>query len=333
MTRYLVLLALVLAFAPSALADGFIPAAQQNGDGVLSLDGKSRFVAIGMYGADTTMLARVDVHTGSVLAAVPLLGTWGVPIYTYTPNSGQGLSPDGKTLVLADLANVYPRTVSKFMFVNPQNLHMRDAFVLKGDFEFDALSPSGKRLYLIQHTNAADQSRYVVRAYDVATRTLLPGRVADRTQRSWVMQGSAVARTTSADGRWVYTLYANPNGFPFVHALDTVRGVAHCVGLPWRGSYGAVYNMRLTLHGGSLAVHWLSGRPWLRMNTTSWRLSPDHRGGFGWRWIAALAALAVLAATILAAYGRRTRALAAGTARGDRGSARLGPWLPLTRLR
>ena len=56
---------------------------------------------------------------------------------------------------------------------------------------------------------------------------LLPGRIADRTQRSWVMQGSAVTRTTSEDGRWVYTLYTNPGGYPFVHALDTVRGVAH----------------------------------------------------------------------------------------------------------
>jgi hypothetical protein len=290
MTRYLVLFALALTLAPSALADGYIPAAQQNCDGVLAPDGKTRFVAIGMYGTPNTMLARVDVHTGSVLAAVPLLGTWGVPIYTYTPNSGQGLSPDGKTLVLADLANVYPRTVSKFMFVNPQTLRMRDAFVLKGDFEFDALSPNGKRLYLIQHTNAADQSRYVVRAYDVATHTLMPGRVADRTQRNWIMQGSAVARTSSPDGRWVYTLYANPNGFPFVHALDTVRGVAHCVGLPWRGSYNAVYNMRLTLHQGSLAVHWLSGRPWLRMNTASWRLSTDRGAGFPWwtLWFVAL---------------------------------------------
>ena len=75
-----------------------------------------------------------------------------------------------------------------------------------------------------------------MRAYDLATHTLLPGRIADKTQKSWVMQGWAVSRATTADGRWDYTLYANPGGYPFIHALDTVRGVAHCIGLPWTQS-------------------------------------------------------------------------------------------------
>ena len=330
MTRSLVLLALALVLAPSALADGFMPAADQNGSGVLSLDGKSRYIAVGSVGTPRTFLARISTKDGSVLESVPLLGMWGTPQITYSPNSSEGLSSDGKTLVLSDISNVYPRTASRFMVLDAHSLRMRDAVYLKGDFEFDAISPNGKRLYLIQHTNVLDQSHYVVRAYDVPSNTLLRGRVADRTQKGWVMEGYPITRAASSDGRWVYTLYGNMNGFPFVHALDTVRGVAHCVGLPWRGSPNGVYNMRLTLHGGSLAVHWLSGKPWLRMDTASWRLSSDHGGGFPW-WIAAVAG--VLAATILAAYGRRTRTLAAGATRGHRGSARLGPWLPLTRPR
>ena len=52
----------------------------------------------------------------------------------------------------------------------------------------------------------------------------MPGRIADKTQKGWVMQGWPTARATTADGRWVYTLYSNPGGYPFVHALDTVRG-------------------------------------------------------------------------------------------------------------
>ena len=58
---------------------------------------------------------------------------------------------------------------------------------------------------------------------------------ADKAQAGWVMEGSPMTRATSADGRWVYTLYSRPGGYPFVHALDTVNGVAHCIGLPWRG--------------------------------------------------------------------------------------------------
>jgi hypothetical protein len=287
MARFVALLTLALVLAPGALADGFVPAAEQNGDGVVAPDGSARYVAVGTPGTETTMLARIDPHTGTVAASVPLVGRWGIPIFTYAPGSGEGLSADGRTLVLADISNVYPREVSGFMFVDPRTLHMRDAFVLKGDFEFDALAPDGKRLYLIEHTDVLDQTHYVVRAYDLAGRRLLPGRVADRTQRGWVMEGYPIARTATPDGRWVYTLYGNPRGFPFVHALDTTRGVAHCVGLPWRGKQNAVYNLRLTLHGGALAVHWLSGRPWLRMDTTSWRLSADHGSGFPW-WMLSL---------------------------------------------
>src|SRR5229473_1951827 len=73
-----------------------------------------------------------------------------------------------------------------------------------------------------------------------------------RTLKIWVMNGSPMTRTTSADGRWVYTLYMNPGGFPFIHALDTVRGVAHCVGLPWTAvNQGPVYNFHLALKGSS----------------------------------------------------------------------------------
>src|SRR3954451_9936622 len=294
MTRILCILVLALAAAPSALGDGFAPLASQNGDGVLARDGKTRVVAVGVYNSTDTMLARIDAHTGTVQQSVPLDGPWGIPIYSYGPNSGEGLSVDGKTLVVADLAATLPRTLSRFLFLDARSLKIRDEAVLRGDFSYDALSPDGNRLYLIQHRDVLDQIHYVVREYDVAQHRLLPGRVADRTQRSWVMTGYPVSRATAADGRWVYTLYAQPNGFPFVHALDTVHGVAHCIGLPWRGGANAAYNMRLTLHGRSLAVHWLSGKPWYRMDTGTWKLAPDHGGGFPW-WTLALLAL-VLAA-------------------------------------
>ena len=103
-------------------------------------------------------------------------------------------------------------------------MRVREQFTLKGNYSFDALSPDASKLYLIQRVDANNYSRYIVRAYDLSTHTLLPGRIADRTQKSWVMQGDAMTRTTSPDGRWVYTLYMNPGGTPFIHALDTVQG-------------------------------------------------------------------------------------------------------------
>ena len=144
-------------------------------------------------------------------------------------NVSDGLSYDGRTLVVGDTQQL---DHSHFLVYDTRTFRLKNAIVLKGTFGFDALSPDSSRLYLIQRPNALDYQHYVVRAYDLRTNRLLPGRIADRTQKGWVMQGSAMSRATSADGRWVYTLYANPGGTSFVHALDTVRGVAHCVGIP-----------------------------------------------------------------------------------------------------
>src|SRR5438477_7708319 len=113
------------------------------------------------------------------------------------------------------------------------------------------------------------------------------------------MQGSPVTRTTSSDGRCVYTLYMNPGGYPFIHALDTVRGVAHCVGIPLANQNG-IYNMVLGLHGATLSVHWRSGRPFVNVNTATWRVTPAHRGYFPW-WT-----LVFLALAPLAVVGRRS---------------------------
>jgi hypothetical protein len=287
MTRSLVPVLAALALAPAALADGVSPYAIQNGDGVAAPHG-GRTVAIGMYGARTTMLTRLAA-TGSVLYATPLAGTWGLPTID---GDAEGVSADGRTLVLASIPAAFPRTHSRFLVLDARSFRTKLPITLRGDWGYDALSPTGDWLYLIQHVDARDLTHYVVRRFDLISGQLMPGRVADRTQKSWIMQGSPITRTTSSDGRWVYTLYANPGGFPFVHALDTVRGVAHCVGLPWRGDGSAPYNMRLALQGSTLAVRWASGRPWYRLDTRTWRLSPDRRSGFPW-WTLALVAAGI----------------------------------------
>ena len=288
-----------------------MPFALQGGAGVVSQDGATRFVAVSTNAGWDTAIERVDTKGGIVEGVSDLTGAWGVPVATSYGGDGAGLSQDGKRLVLAD-ANVnqtYPRRSSSLVVVDTTTLLPGRTIALKGDFAFDALSPDATRMYLVQHVDANDLSRYVVRAYDLRAGKLLPGRIADHAQKSWVMKGYAVSRATSAGGRWVYTLYQNPGGFPFVHALDTVRGVAHCVGLPWRGNQNGVYNMRVSLRNGdrTLAVHWLSGRRWLTVDTRSWRIAKDDPG-LPWRWIAPAAAGAgALAAAVALVLLRRRR--------------------------
>src|SRR5581483_6717695 len=84
-----------------------------------------------------------------------------------------------------------------------------------------------------------------------------PKAVADARQRGWLMNGYPIARATSAGGRWVYTLYQNPDNYPFVHALDTMSRTVVCIGLPWpwTGSNAAdIGQARLELTGRHLVV-------------------------------------------------------------------------------
>jgi hypothetical protein len=291
-----------LAAAPAAAGDGpmFV---LQDGAGVLSANGAVRHVAVAS-GANT-LLETIQTRDGVLRSSQKILGSWGFP---YLFNASAGLSHDGRTLVLESMPYGSP---TKFLVLDAQTLRIRNWAILNGTYSFDALSPDAKRLYLIQYTQAKynDLSHYVVRAYDFAQNRLLPGRIADRTQRSWVMDGYPVTRVTSADGRWDYTLYGNPGGFPFIHALDTVRGVAHCVGLPLQDQNG-LYNLVLSLRGRTLAVHWRSGRRFVDVSTATWRVTPDRGSPFPWLLVvvvggaAGAAALAALAAFL---FRRRSR--------------------------
>jgi hypothetical protein len=296
--RVLTVLLAALALAPSAFAGGPNPAGFQGGVGALTPGSPIRYVALGS-GADT-VLAAVGRSDGVVLKTLGLFGSWGIPRIGTDAVNGS-ISRDGRTLVLAGTGIQSP---SNFTIVDTQTLKVRDTVRLQGQYAFDALSPDGMRMYLIQYA-AQDNSRYVVRAYDLGAHKLLPGRIADRTQKSWIMQGFANARTMSSDGRWVYTLYINPTGYPFVHALDTVNGVAHCTGVPWTGSNTEPWKMRLALRDGGhrLAVNWVTGGTYLSMDTSTWKLSYAHPGGFPWLWVGlgagAGAALLAVAALLL----------------------------------
>lgn len=275
--RALLLVVAALIAAPAALADGGPMYSLQGGAGITAPNG-NRVVPISTN-AGNTML--VVLKHGSVWSWESILGSYGIPLVTSTDTGG--LSRDGKSLVLQSTS--YPNAnVTRFLVLNTRTFQTENGFFLKGVFAFDALSPDGTRLYLTQHVDASNISRYVVREVDLTRDRLLPGRIADRTQKSWVMQGNALTRTTSPGGRWVYTLYDNYGGYPFIHALDTVRGVAHCIGLPWKSTtnQSGLMNVRLTLHGSRLAVHWQSGRPWLNVDTKTWRVTPVAGARFPW---------------------------------------------------
>ena len=300
MRRLLLFLAVALGalvVAPAALADGPL-LVTQGGAGVATHDGAFHYVAV-PDGTGATLLERIQVAGDQVYGWKRLASSWGNPALGTGTSPGEGLSRDGKTLVLASTGQPYA-SPSKFLIVDPVRMRAVRTITLPGSFTFDALSPNGSRMYLIQYTHgAADLTHYIVREFDLQTNRLLPGKIAARTDDEKTMAGYAVTRTSSASGRWIYTLYQKPSGEPFVHALDSVRGAAYCIDLPAnKGLYNIVLSMRD--HDRTLAVHWRSGRPWLNVAVGSWRISYPG-GGFPWIWAGAgiAGALAVLAAGVL----------------------------------
>jgi hypothetical protein len=292
-----------LVIAPAALADGpqFVT---QGGAGVATRDGKFHYVPV-PEGTTGTLLEKIDSR-GEVYSWMQLDGSWGTATIGNGSTIGQGLSQDGRTLVLESTGGPFA-SPSRFLVVDVRRMRVLRTIELKGAFSFDALSPPASRLYLIQYTHASsgDVTDYTVRGYDLRTNRLMPGKIADRREHEESMSGYAMTRVTSADGRWVYTLYQKPNGEPFVHALDTARSVAHCIDLPKnRGLYNIVLSLR---NGGrTLAAHWRSGRPWLDVAVGGWHISYP-RAGFPWAWTGAGigAGLALLSAGVLVLRRRR----------------------------
>jgi hypothetical protein len=101
---------------------------------------------------------------------------------------------------------------------------------LRGAFEYDALSPDGRILYVVEHLDASAGGRYQVRAVDVATGVLRDGVIVDKTRVEESMAGSPIAQVRRPDGV-VLTLYRGPD-HPFVHALNASEAWAVCIDLP-----------------------------------------------------------------------------------------------------
>lgn len=229
MRPILATLLLALVIAPTtASADGLpLPVEDVGPSGVASGDGRYRYVTIAA--GDHTLVERIEQDGGEVSASTRLEGTFTIPAVGLDGSPG-GLSHDGETLVLISPRQTFPRDRTEFVRFDADELKSPHPFTLNGDFSFDALSPDGRTMYLINYTSRRDPTEYDVRSFDLARERILPGRIVDPEEAGDEMYGFALARETSADGRWAYTLYWGRE-HPFIHALDTENAVAACIDL------------------------------------------------------------------------------------------------------
>jgi hypothetical protein len=292
--------------AGSAGADGLpVLGVDAGGTGVVARSGDARYVTVPANG--NTALARVNPHGGRVLASRLLRGRFTIPAVAYD-GSAAGLSADGRILVLIQPRASFPRAQTPLMIVDAKRLRTLEVVRLPGDFSFDAISPRGSLVYLIEYISPTDPTRYRVRAYDFAANQLLAQPVVDPREPGEKMGGSPLTRATSPNGRWAYTLYNGAGKTPFLHALDTSMRSARCIDLDaLTGTNLSRLRLEVDATAHTLTVN--SGRkPLVVIDTRSFRTSPpSETAAFRWKPVAGAtaAALAALAALFLVLVRRR----------------------------
>lgn len=268
--RILVVLAAGVACAIGAslaLGAGPSPGLSFGGNGVSK--GNVRYVTV--LTGKSTLVTKINRQGGRVMRSMTLKGAWGIPLVAFD-GTAEGLLADGRTLLLAQplFSGQTLRRNTTFTLVDVAKMKVRGTIRLPGAYSFDALSPDGRYLYLVEYVSPEDPSLYRVRAYDLNRGKLLAKIVTDK--RSWEtgMRGSPVTRAWK-DG-WAYTLYGGTER-PFIHALNTKGVEAVCIFMPWKGSPERIFDFRLRSDAdGHLVVTGPNGRALVVIDRQSFKI-------------------------------------------------------------
>lgn len=200
--------------------------------GVLSADA-SRLYSISTTTA-TPMLVVTDPSTGLTLRTLPLAHRFQLPPATVSGVPG-GLSQNSRWLVLEALD--YPGA-THLLVVDTSFSAAPLSIDLAGEFQFDAITNDGTKVYLIEYVS---RNEYRVRDYVVGAHRLDPSVVADKSDSTEPMQGVRLSGVASPDGQWLYSVYTREKTGAFIHALNLDQTIAFCIDLPGSG-YSSDYS-------------------------------------------------------------------------------------------
>ena len=237
----------------------------------MSRDGKLRYLALRAGGG--SLIEAVTTRGGVVRRARYLKGAFGVPLVAYD-GSAAGLSWSGRRLVVY-ASDTRLRARTSFVVLDARTLAVRKRIVLRGDFGFDALSPDGSLMYLIQLKRPGPNGsalNYDVRALNVNSGRLYPGALVDRREPDEKMTGIPMTRVGSPDASWAYTLYSKSNGGAFVHALHTTAREAFCVDLALDLPDEELGKVRMRV-GKNVLVLRLRGKTIAKIDTRTFRVT------------------------------------------------------------
>ena len=197
------------------------------------------YVLTATPGERTTRIQNVVIQPGFGGSTEEIEGRWVLPTVGLDPIP-VGVSPDRRTIVLVEADAAYgaagaDRAKSRFAVVDGRLALGYEPRIIElaGAFDFDALSPDGKLLYVAEQVPGPLEGRYQVRVVETATGTMRPEIIVDKRNIDEEMAGHPVDQERRADGM-VMTLYRGTK-YPFVHALSSVEAWAVCIDLPARG--------------------------------------------------------------------------------------------------
>lgn len=217
--------------------------------GLMSQDHRRIYTATPQNGQ--TIVLVTNATTGQTIRSLTLSGTYSTASYDYT---NAVISFDGHWLALRE--QQLSRTSSVFAFINTLSGHV-ETITLQSQFDLDAISPDGSRLYLLQQLNDV-AGHYYVRLYQVNQQQLYANVISDKSDiNDPRMIGSGLTRQVASDGTRDYTLYIDTrSNIAFIHALPLTNDyyLAKCINLPSGKSPALLryYTLTLSADGSTL---------------------------------------------------------------------------------
>jgi hypothetical protein len=180
---------------------------------------------------DETLVNAITVQPQLPARTRAVPGTWRLPTLG-RETLPVGVSADGSTVVLVEENPPAELATTRFAVVVPGE--PTRTVELPGVLSFDALSPDGSILYVVEHLPGPPDAHYQVRAVDLPAGTMRETIIVDKRNLDEQMGGWPVTQLRHPDGV-AFTLYRGAT-HPFIHALHTVDAWAVCLDLPELGA-------------------------------------------------------------------------------------------------
>src|SRR5260370_4955291 len=238
----------IVAFHPGSTAQPVVLPA-----GLFSLDHRGIYTATPQNGRTT--ITVTNPQTGATTRTFTIPGN-----YTTSgdPYSTSVLSADGRWLALRQQGETDPQ--STIVLVDTQAGNLTKTIQLPGDYDLDAISPDGNKVFVLEQTDQA--GHYHVRLFEVSENQLVQGYITDKVAPNENMYGAALTRQMASDGTLAYTLYINPEqNKAFVHILPLASEIylARCIDLPVGKSPDLLRSYTLALSANGTVLYAANG--------------------------------------------------------------------------